>query len=109
MVATMVHLALGLLLVRSGVALYIANALAFCSAFVFGFTAHYRFTFAGTSVQTLRAFLRYFAVALAAFALNSLVLAIVGSVGLMPTEVAFTLAVGCASILSFVFSRLWAF
>ncbi len=107
--ATLVHLALSLLLFRSGVALHIANALAFFCAFSISFIAHFWFTFAVKSASILKALLRYFIVAVTGYALNGGVLIAAEATGKISAEPALILAVGLAAILSFFLSRSWAF
>ena len=107
--ATLVHIALGLLLIRCGITLHIANALAFCGAFLFGFTAHYFFTFADKSASILISLLRYFLVAVTGYALNGGILIAAESTGKISAEPVLVLAAALAAILSFFLSRNWAF
>lgn len=107
--ATLVHIGLGLLLIRCDATLHVANALAFCGAFLFGFTAHYFFTFAGNSVSVLKALFRYFVVAITGYALNGGILIAAKATGKISAEPALILAVGLAAMMSFFLSRNWAF
>lgn len=106
---TLLHMALGLVLFRSGIALHVANALAFCGAFLFGFTAHYYFTFADKSASILKALLRYFVVAVSGYALNGGILIAAESTGHISAEPALVLAIALAAMMSFFLSRNWAF
>ncbi|MDP5218121.1 GtrA family protein [Ruegeria sp. 2205SS24-7] len=107
--ATLVHVVLGLFLFRCSITLHVANALAFCGAFLFGFTTHYFFTFADKSASILVALSRYFAVAITGYALNGGILIAADWTGKISAESALVLAVALAAILSFFVSRNWAF
>lgn len=107
--ATLVHIALGLILFRCGITLHVSNALAFCGAFLFGFTAHYFFTFADKSASILVALSRYSVVAVTGYVLNGGILITAESTERISAEPALVLAVVLAALLSFFLSRNWAF
>ncbi|MBO9433422.1 GtrA family protein [Ruegeria sp. R13_0] len=92
-IATLVHIALGLLLIRCGLILHVANALAFSCAFLLGFTAHYFFTFRDKSASILMALSRYFVVAMTGYALNGAILIAAESTDKISAKPALVLAV----------------
>ena len=107
--ATLVHIALALFLFRCGAALHVANTLAFCGAFLFGFAAHFFFTFAEKSASILMALSRYFVVAVTGYTLSGGILIAAASIGKISAEPALFLAIVLAGTLSFFLSRNWAF
>mgnify|MGYP002712878578 FL=1 len=87
-VATLVHLAIAIMLIRLGVAPLIGNAAAFATAFMVSFWGHHLFTFAGHGVAAGWAFGRFAIVAAIGFLVNETVLYLLLGIGSPGPELA---------------------
>jgi putative flippase GtrA len=85
-----------------------ANALAFLSAFGLSFAGNYYWTF-GRPGSASAAIKRFFLVSSCAFALNTLVLAALIAIDLLPQSIAAILAALVIPALTFLASRFWVF
>lgn len=107
--ATVIHLAIGLMLIHAGWSPLIANVVAFVFAFFVSFAGHFGYTFAGQSTDPASAFVRFIVVAVVGFSFNETVLAIMLQFDVMEKATAFVLSTLAAAIITFVLSRNWAF
>lgn len=107
--ATAIHMAiLWILLSMTTLPVLIANTIAFISAFGFSFAGNYLWTF-GAPGAPKRALLRFLAISVSAFLLNSVLLGVILDSGLFdPTSAAIASAV-VIPIITFFASRIWAF
>lgn len=108
-VATVVHMTVVWVLASAyAVQVFVANLAAFGCAFAFSFAGHHWWTFR-SSGSARRRLIRFSAIALAGFALNSVILSIVLWTGLLSPPNSALVAVAVVPAISFVFSRLWGF
>lgn len=97
------------LLLRSmGVALLLANSLAFAAAFATGFLLNRHWTFRATEAPAAGQVYRYAAVAALALVLSSLVLYCLVSIG-MAEPAGKGCAIACSALVNFLLSRAWVF
>lgn len=107
--ASLVHIAVAWALIsglQSGV--FAANAMGFCTAFLWSYFGHYYLTFRATGPHRA-AFGRFLAVALAGFGINNAVVwawgAVMGSAGILAIVAGVIIAAGTV----FAASNFWAF
>ncbi|CAM3106755.1 Putative flippase GtrA (transmembrane translocase of bactoprenol-linked glucose) [Paracoccus aminovorans] len=108
-VATLVHLAIAIMLIRLGVAPLIGNAAAFATAFMVSFWGHHLFTFAGHGVDVQNSLSRFVIVAVLGFIANESSLALLLKFAAVPAELALLVSTLIAAVLTFFLSRYWAF
>jgi len=109
LLATFVHMVIGFLLIQSGWQPLVANTLAFATAFLVSFIGHLRFSFANQDVGAASALRRFLVVALIGFGCNQAILVVLLSWGMISDTIALWISTGCAAILTFILSRIWAF
>lgn len=85
-----------------------ANAVAFLSAFIVSFIGHFHWSFNHGGYKK-RAFVRFFLVAVSAFALNNVVLIWLLKARLLSDIVSTVTAVFVIPLFTFILSRFWAF
>lgn len=107
--ATLVHLAVALLLIRFGVPPLLGNLVAFVTAFMVSFWGHHLYTFAGHGARARQALLRFMAVAGIGFLTNEAVLFLLLRLSPMPPEFAVILSTATAATSTFLLSRHWVF
>jgi putative flippase GtrA len=109
-VATLVHYLVALTLKGAGVLGPMgANAVGFVVAFGVSFLGQWQWTFRDMEAPLRSALPAYFAVAVASFCLNMVLLALLLDLAGLPYPVALGLVVLVVAFISFVVSRLWAF
>jgi putative flippase GtrA len=107
--ATALHIAVAETLLHTVVANpFAANFIAFLSAVSLSFLGHYHWSFKSDAHKG-RAFAKFFTVALAAMAANNLLLKILLMLQVLPPALCIVLAAMAVPVISFIFSRLWAF
>lgn len=107
--ATGVHVAVGLILVWSGLfGAFFANVLAFSVAFMVSYFGHHRFSFRSTA-QHRSAMPRFLAVAAFGLALNQAIVFGMVDLGHLRYELALVVIVGTVPAVTYVLSRIWAF
>jgi putative flippase GtrA len=92
----------------------IANFAAFGIAFLISFLGHFRWTFRSQTAywgwrQQRTALMRFAAVALTGFTLNSLTVVLVVNLLMLPYQYALILMVGVVPLVVFGLSKFWAF
>ena len=107
--ATAVHLAVALTLIRLGTAPLVANALAFAVAFTVSFAGHHLVTFAGHGAALAPALSRFVIVSGLGFLANQITLFLSLKSGFVGPGPALLGANACAALCSFVLSRFWVF
>nr|WP_255453669.1 GtrA family protein [Paracoccus sp. S-4012] len=107
--ATLVHMAIGTILVQSGWQPLAANAFAFATAFLVSFAGHLGFSFADQQPDPAAALWRYGLVALAGFLCNEAILALLLAARLIPAAAALWVSTACAAVLTFGLAKAWAF
>lgn len=107
--ATLVHLAIAMLLIRLGTAPLISNAAAFTIAFLVSFWGHHRFTFAGHGTGTWRSLRRFVIVAGAGFIINELAFVLLLIFSAVSAEKSLFISTLTAAMCTFLLSRYWAF
>lgn len=107
--ATLVHMAIGTILVQSGWPPLVANAFAFATAFVVSFAGHLGFSFADQEPDPVAALWRFGLVALAGFLCNEAILAVLLGARLIPDAAALCASTACAALLTFGLAKAWAF
>lgn len=107
--ATLVHMGLGITMLTAGVPLHAANGLAFCAALIVGFIGHYTFSFSGNSSPAGQSFVRYLMVSLTGYTLNECIVLVTTETGLLTPKLALLGATAVAAAFSFLLSRIWAF
>jgi putative flippase GtrA len=108
-IATLVHVTVGVTLIHSGWQALWANALSFAIAFFVSFMGHFGYSFADQQGDITMAFKRYAAVALCGFCLNEILLAGLLLYTLIPPMPALALTTLFSATLTFLLSRIWAF
>ena len=108
-VATLVHLAVAIMLIRLGVAPLIGNSAAFATAFMVSFWGHHLFTFAGHGVDAQNSLSRFAIVAVLGFIANESGLALLLKLATTPAELALLVSTLLAAVFTFFLSRYWAF
>jgi putative flippase GtrA len=109
LLATFVHMVIGFLLIQSNWQPVMANLLAFTIAFLVSFIGHLGFTFADQGVSPSSALWKFALVALIGFACNEVLLIVLLSEGDLTDTVSLWISTGCAAVLTFALSKLWAF
>ncbi|WP_339636921.1 GtrA family protein [uncultured Sulfitobacter sp.] len=109
LLATFVHMVIGFLLIQSNWQPVFANLLAFTIAFLISFIGHLGFSFADQVVSPSSALWKFALVALIGFACNEMLLIMLLSEGELTDTVSLWISTGCAAVLTFALSRLWAF
>lgn len=107
--ATMVHLLIGTMLIKSGRAPLTANGIAFGTAFLVSFLGHLSFSFADHQADPFAALWRFGCVAAAGFAINQAILAVLLHISDLSTMIALIAATTVAAAFGFALSRQWAF
>ena len=87
----------------------LANVLGWLVAFVVSFSGHYHLTFARQSQPLRIALRRFFMVSAAGFAVNELSYALLLQATAIRYDILLALILVAIAVLTFVFSRLWAF
>lgn len=109
LLSTTVHIAIvWLLLTRSNIAPIVTNTFAFLSAFGFSFVGNYIWTFRSPG-RPRRAILRFFVIAVSAFAVNTLLLAFLLYGNWFSPVASAVFSASIVPLISYVASRLWAF
>jgi putative flippase GtrA len=107
--ATAVHiLMVWLFLSETALPPLIANMFAFLTAFGISYTGNYLWTF-GSPGNPGKAMRRFFLISVSAFALNTLLLAILLRAGWLSPTVAAIVSAAIVPAITFVASRLWGF
>ena len=109
LLATFVHMVIGFLLIQSNWLPVMANLLAFIIAFLVSFIGHLGFSFANQVVSLSSALWKFALVALIGFACNEVLLILLLSEGELTDTVSLWISTGCAAVLTFALSRVWAF
>lgn len=108
-IAAIVHIGIALLLVRfTGMNPFLANAIAFLTAFLVSFFGQYYWTFR-CSGDPRRAMVRFFGLSLSGFVVNNAVLGILLESGKLSVYVAMFLAACVIPVFTYLVSRLWIF
>lgn len=108
--ATAVHFVVAVLLVRAaGWTPPVANIGGFAAAFVVSFVGQWRFTFAAGALPWQRVLPRYFAISVAAFAVNAAAYGLLLRHSPLRFDVALALVLVAVAGATFVLSRAWAF
>lgn len=107
--ATFVHMVIGYLLIQAGWHPLFANMLAFAIAFLVSFAGHLGFSFSDQDVRPRTALRRFSVVALIGFGCNQALLVVLLLQGSVSHTVALWVSTGCAAILTFILSKIWAF
>lgn len=108
-VATSIHIGVVWILISQFmVAPFLANLIAFLTAFVFSFTGQYIWTFRSDR-HWLSALARFFFIASSAFAVNNIVLISLLRSELMNSSLAAVLAVFVIPLFTYFSGRFWAF
>lgn len=107
--ATLVHMAIGTILVQSGWSPLIANGFAFALAFIVSFAGHLGFSFADQEPDPVVALWRFGLVALAGFLCNEAILVLLVRAPLIPAAAALCASTACAAALTYGLAKLWAF
>ena len=107
--ATLVHMIVGVTLIDAGWPALVANVAAFAIAFSVSFMGHFGYTFPDHAVDPARALGRFAAVACGGFAVNESLLALLIRSHLVAQMPALVLATATAAALTFIASRNWAF
>ena len=107
--AAIVHIGIALALVRfAGLNPFLANAIAFLTAFLVSFFGQYYWTFR-CSGDPRQAMLRFFGLSLSGFVVNNAVLGILLESGALSVYVAMFLAACVIPLFTYLVSRLWIF
>ncbi len=107
--ASLVHVVVGLALVRSGLALpFSANIFAFLTAFLVSYFGHRSFSFRAQTAHR-RSLPRFFIVAVVGLCLNQIIVYTMVLRMMLPYEAALALVVTAVPALTYVLSRWWAF
>lgn len=106
--ATLLHIIVVWLLLKTGLAPLSANALAFLSAFLISFIVNYIWTFR-TPGNPRRAMVRFFIIAASAFFFNTLLLSFLLKGGWFSPVTSAVLSASIVPVISFSASRLWGF
>ncbi|MFX0540888.1 GtrA family protein [Roseovarius sp. S4756] len=107
--ATMVHLLVGVTLIQADWLPVLANAAAFCIAFIVSFAGHFGYTFAEGATSMRAALIRFVAVALAGFTANEALLSGLLSRNLLAPSFTLILSTGLVALATFALARKWAF
>jgi putative flippase GtrA len=107
--ATCVHMVIGFLLIQSNWQPLVANMAAFGIAFLVSFVGHLGFSFADQDVSASSALWKFAIVALIGFGCNEALLVVLLSQDVFSDIIALWVSTGCAAILTFILSRMWAF
>ena len=108
-VATLVHMAVAAFLVHSETAnVYLANLVAYLTAFIVAFSGHFFWTF-NNGGPLGQAIWRYFVISASAFGVNNLVLLTLVQSGLVSKVSSVIVAAAIVPVLSFFASRFWGF
>ncbi len=107
--ALAVHWVVVALLVPTGLAPLVANVLAFLVAFQVSYAGHRRWTFDAAHLSRRQTLPRFFLVALASFAANELMYAVLLRYTPLDYRLALLLVLGLVAGMTFLFSRQWAF
>lgn len=107
--ATLIHLLVGITLIDAGWRPVIANAAAFCVAFMISFAGHFGYTFSYRGNSISASFLKFVAVALCGFAANEAILAGIRARGLLPPAMTLIVSTRAVAVLTFLLCRRWAF
>lgn len=105
--ATALHAAVGVTLIRLGLAPVAATVLAFAVAFQLSLVGHLRWSFRGRRANAATAAPRFLIVSLAGLAANTGLL--MALLPVLPAQVALLAATMAAAGATFVLSRAWAF
>ena len=107
--AAIVHIGIALSLVRfSDLHPFLANAIAFLTAFLVSFFGHYYWTFR-CSGDPRRTMARFFGLSLSGFVVNNAVLGVLLESGKLSVYVAMFLAACVIPVFTYLLSRLWIF
>ncbi|TLP45697.1 hypothetical protein FDK21_13250 [Cohaesibacter sp. CAU 1516] len=107
--ATLVHMGVAASLVHFNIApVFVANLVAYLTAFLFAFTGHFVWTFQ-RGAPLKQAIWRYFVISASAFGVNNLVLLSLVESGLVSKVASVVIAAAIVPAISYVASRLWGF
>lgn len=109
LLATAVHVMVGVLLIGLGWSAAFANPAAFATAFLVSFVGHFYVSFADQNSPKWQALRRFALVACLGFLCNQAILASVLATGFVPAAFALALSTLFAAAVTFVLSRRWAF
>lgn len=107
--AALVHLSVVRGLVPLGLPPLAANVFGFLVAFGVSYVGHRRFTFATAKASVRQSLPRFFATALASFALNEALYAILLATTALNYAVALFIVLVVVALVTFVVSKYWAF
>ncbi len=107
--AALVHMVIGFLLIQSNWQPLLANLIAFLIAFLVSFVGHLGFSFADQNVSTSSALWKFAIVALMGFGCNEALLVVLLAQGAFSDTTALWVSTGCAAMLTFALSKVWAF
>ena len=109
LLATAIHISIGYLLIQSSWQPLVANLIAFLIAFLVSFLGHLWFSFADHGVKVLKALSKFSIVAVIGFGSNQVLLTVIISQKILSSTIALCISTGCAALLTFALSRIWAF
>lgn len=109
MMATGLHLLVGLTMISSGWSPILSNAMAFLVAFSVSFIGHLGFSFSDHDADIVTAAWRFGLTALAGFAVNQALLVLLLRHFALRPAAALCLSTASAAALTFLLSRYWAF
>ncbi|MDM7458978.1 MAG: GtrA family protein [Paracoccus sp. (in: a-proteobacteria)] len=107
--ATLVHVVMGAILIQSDWPPLIANAFAFLIAFLVSFVGHLGYSFADQEPAFASSLWRFGLVAIAGFLCNEALLAALLTRQWLPDVTALGVSTASAAVLTFSFSKYWAF
>ncbi len=107
--ATLIHLLVGVTLIHAGWGPLIANAAAFCVAFIVSFAGHFGYTFSADSSSMSGSLVRFLVVALTGFATNEVILAGLLTRHILSPTTTLIVSTGLVALGTFILCRRWAF
>lgn len=107
--ATLVHIVVGILLIRFGLDPFLANFLAYLTALGVSFWGHHSFTFNNHNLPLGTTAPRFLSTSFLGFLLNETVLAVVLGFTMIPATTALALATLLVAAFTFLVSKLWVF
>jgi putative flippase GtrA len=108
LLATAIHLSIALVLVSIGLNPLLANATAFCFAFLFSFFGHFNWTFKKRQGYG-QSFFMFLLVSLSSIFLSTVVLGALIEYSSLDTSWAVVLSVTIIPLINYLASRFWAF
>lgn len=107
--ALMVHWLVVRLLVPLGIPPLIANVFGFAVAFNVSYFGHRKLTFKAEELSHSRTLPRFASVAMGSFAVNESLYALLLTFTTLRYDLALFIVLGVVAVLTYVFSRFWAF